>query len=392
MASDSKRAAAERPRLLVVTRNLPPLRGGMERLNYHVLEELAREFEVRVCCPRDCAGQLPESVAGSFVALKPLSRFVLSSAAGAVGLALRFRPRLVLAGSGLTAPAALLAARACGAKAGAYLHGLDVLIDNPVYQHLWVPRLRALDLVIANSRATAQLAAGAGVAPERIRIIHPGAAMPAIDLPRAESFRSCLAIGQRPLLLSVGRLTERKGLPQFLESAMPAVVAAIPDILFAIVGTEAVDSLKRHRGSERQRIEAAVARLHLGDNVRLLGALTDAELDAAFYAASALAFPVIAVPGDIEGFGMVAVEAAAHGVPTVAFDVGGINDAVADGVSGVLCAPGDYGSMARALIAAAGERSVAAQRRAQCRNFAEQFAWPKFGERIREACRKAVGG
>src|SRR3546814_16851853 len=63
-----------------------------------------------------------------------------------------------------------------------------------------------------------------------------------------------------------------------------------------------------------------------------LGTITvDALLSVVYKAASAHIFPVREIPGDPEGFGMVAVEAAAHGVPTIAFATGGIVDAVAEG-------------------------------------------------------------
>src|SRR3546814_12930756 len=68
--------------------------------------------------------------------------------------------------------------------------------------------------------------------------------------------------------------------------------------------------------------------------------------DLVYKAASAHIFPVREIPGDPEGFGMVAVEAAAHGVPTIAFATGGIVDAVAEGESGRLIRPGDYGAFA----------------------------------------------
>jgi hypothetical protein len=60
---------------------------------------------------------------------------------------------------------ALLAARACGARTAAYVHGLDVVAPHPVYRALWLPALRRMDRVIANSAPTAELARKAGVAP-----------------------------------------------------------------------------------------------------------------------------------------------------------------------------------------------------------------------------------
>ncbi|MFN7183667.1 MAG: glycosyltransferase [Thermomonas haemolytica] len=106
------------PRILHITRNLPPLVGGMERLNWHIADELSRQAQVQVIGPRGAAALKPANVELSEVPLRPLPRFLLTSAWRALRLARRQHPQLVLAGSGLTAPAAWLAARGSGARAG----------------------------------------------------------------------------------------------------------------------------------------------------------------------------------------------------------------------------------------------------------------------------------
>ena len=84
-----------------------------------------------------------------------------------------------------------------------------------------------------------------------------------------------------------------------------------------------------------------------------------------------------------EGFGMVAIEAAAHGLPTVAFATGGIVDAVAEGQSGHLVAPNDYPALAQAALHVLADGPGAWQTRASA--FAAQFAWPTLGKKILEA-------
>jgi phosphatidylinositol alpha-1,6-mannosyltransferase len=378
--------------VLVVTRNLPPLRGGMERLNLHMLQELSSAFEVQVCCPQDSVPGLPQGIAATGVPLRPLSRFVVSSAFAAVAAARRFRPQLVLAGSGLTAPMVRIAARACGARSAAYLHGLDIVADHRAYRGLWRPWFRGLDAVLVNSRHTAGLAAQAGVAPRRISIVHPGVELPPWETQRGDEFLREFALEGRPILLSVGRLTARKGLVEFIQRAMPALVAAEPRLALAVIGAEASDSIKSDGQSQLGRIQSAVQQLGLEDQVRLLGPRDDLTVRGALFAARALVFPLIELPGDTEGFGMVAVEAAAHGVPTVAFAVGGATDSVADPVSGSLIAAADYPAMIgrlRAILAAPAEPEEARLRR---RAFAAGFEWPRFGERVRSVCEALLDG
>ncbi|WP_211236094.1 glycosyltransferase family 4 protein [Comamonas badia] len=355
----------------------------MERLNWHIADELSRHAQVQVIGPQGSAALRPAAVPVVEVPLRPLPRFLLASAWQAVTVARRFKPHIVLAGSGLTAPAAWLVARASGARAHVYLHGLDAAVQHPVYRALWHPAIRHMDGVIANSQPTAELARGLGVAADKIRIIHPGVTLP--ETPQSvaalQAFRARHNLGSARLLLSVGRLTTRKGLREFVQRALPAIVQAAPDTVLVVVGEAPADSL--HASVQtRPSIQAVADAAGIGQHLRFLGVITDEqELACAYESAALHIFPVRHLPGDPEGFGMVAVEATAHGLPTIAFATGGIVDAVGEGVSGHLVAPGDYGALASAAVTLLGEGTAVWQ--AGCRSFAAQFAWPLLGEKMR---------
>lgn len=368
-----------RPRILLVTRNLPPLIGGMERLNWHMAEELSRIAEVRVIGPEGAAAKAPAGVVVTEVPLSPLRLFLWQALLAARREARRWRPDVVLAGSGLTAPHALWAARACRARAAAYVHGLDIAVRHPIYRLLWLPAIKRLDRVIANSRPTAALCRHIGVATNRLGVVHPGVDQPRdIDPLAVAAFRQRRELGDRPLLLSVGRLSARKGLREFVAQALPRIVAAHPEVLLLIVGGAPEQALHAPSQSVQSITDAADA-VGLADHLRFLGKVDDDELQLAYQAAAVHVFPIRDLPGDPEGFGMVAVEAAASGRPTVAFASGGVVDAVADGVSGNLIAPGDYEALARATINAL---DAPDRWRAACRAHAATFFWPIFGERL----------
>jgi phosphatidylinositol alpha-1,6-mannosyltransferase len=213
--------------------------------------------------------------------------------------------------------------------------------------------------------------------------LHPGTELPTLDAKTARDFRERHGFGQRPLLLSVGRLTQRKGLAEFVAKTLPLIVSHYQDALLLIIGDEASDALHTRTGSERERILAAARDVAVERNVHFLGRCDEATLGAAYQAADLHIFPVLELPGDVEGFGMVALESAAHGLPTIAFAVGGVSDAVQDGQTGTLVEPGDYGSLGEAMI-----RQLAQPRdgsaTAICRDFAAGKAWPVFGERLRK--------
>ncbi|MDE1885522.1 MAG: glycosyltransferase family 4 protein [Xanthomonadaceae bacterium] len=371
-----------RPRLLIVTRNLPPMVGGMERLNWHMAEELAKAADVRIVGPVGSAVLAPDGIAVREAPLKPLWKFLLVAAHRARREAMEWKPDIVLAGSGLTAPLVLRAARACGARAAVYAHGLDVAVKHPVYRALWLPAIRRMHRVIANSRATAKLCRGIGVDAARVGIVHPGVELPQIlsDASTIAQFRTRHGLGDRRLLLSVGRLSARKGLSEFVMHALPRIVAAHPGIMLLIVGDTPKHALHA-RAQSPESIRTVATQVGVADNLRFLGEIPDHELNSAYRAASVHVFPVRPLPGDPEGFGMVAVEAAAHGLPTVAFASGGVEDAVAQGQSGYLVQPGDYAAFAQRVIELL-ESENAMTMGSNSRTFAQAFTWERFGKDV----------
>lgn len=378
------------PRALVVTRNLPPLVGGMERLIWHIVDELRADYRVHVVGPLGCMPYLPPDVTASEVPLKPLVWFLLRTLFAALWLALRRRPRIVLAGSGLTAPLAWLAARLTGARCIVYLHGLDIEVARRVYRLLWRPFFRRCDRVLVNSRFTRQLAIEAGIQPARIAILHPGVELPDMtDAPEQRAaFRERHGLGDAPLMLYVGRITARKGLAVFVREMLPQIIAKQPNAKLIVIGDEPLHAL-HHKDGERQRVTAVLKIHDLGDKVIFLSGIDDANLHAAYLAADVLVFPVQERPNDHEGFGMVAAEAAAHGLPTVAFAAGGVPDAVADGLSGRLIKINDNEGFAHAVIEQLTDPATPQQRAARVR-FAERFTWSTFGQSLHAMLRVAL--
>ncbi|GHT84237.1 glycoside hydrolase [Betaproteobacteria bacterium] len=364
-------------KILVVSRNFPPLLGGMERLNLHLVDELSHSCVVHLVAPEGARDQAPAAISLTQVPLRPLSRFLAGAAWHTLREARRWKPDIVLAGSGLTAPIALIAARACGARTAAYVHGLDLTVPHPIYRALWRPTLRRLDTVIANSHATARLAEMIGIGTERTSIVHPGVSLPTLDPDARARFRQTHGLGDEPVLLSVGRLTARKGLQEFVTEVLPQVATRYPDVRLIVIGEPATQALFGAQQSP-QSILAAARAAGVGERLRFLGRVSDTELADAYAGADLYVFPVRHFPYDPEGFGMVAVEAAAHGLATVAYATGGVVDAVSAGQNGSLAPAGDATEFSRHVIALL-EHGLPP---AQIRGFAEQFAWPQFGKKI----------
>ena len=189
--------------------------------------------------------------------------------------------------------------------------------------------------------------------------------------------RDELGLANKKIVLSVGRMVPRKGLAEFLENAWPLIIDAQPNTVLLVVG-DTPDNAVTKDSTGAKRLADAIVRYGT-DTVRFLGTVDDDTLWNCYTAADALVFPLIRVDGDVEGFGMVAIEAAAAGTPTVAFPVGGVVDAVSHGVNGLLVPEGDYQSFAEAVVSICQGSPPSA---ADCRIHALQFSWEAHGRRL----------
>ena len=374
----------KKQRILLITRNLPPLVGGMERLNWHMADELSKYAEVKVVGPTGAAAVKPKNIQVLESPLKPLVLFMLIALCKAFWTAVCFKPNVIIAGSGLTAPLVWLVSRLTGAKAVVYLHGFDITAAHWVYQKIWVPFFKRMDCVIVNSTPTKILALNVGVLEKDISIAHPGVTLPVIVQPlnAIQSFKKKYNLEHKKILLSVGRLTTRKGLKEFVENSLAYIVQQEPDVVLVVVGESPKNSLGAGLQTREEILEAA-KKNQIENHILFLGVITDNEQLATIYEAADIhVFPVRYIPNDPEGFGMVAVEAAAHGTPTVAFATGGIVDAVAEGVSGYLVEKNNYSQLSKQVITLLANPLP----KENIQDFARQFEWGRFGSKVKSVC------
>jgi len=205
-----------------------------------------------------------------------------------------------------------------------YAHGEEVntaYIGRPTgiltsRQLRWMLRrvLRGADFVIANSQSTKQiLLNGWGLPESMVRIMHPGVdTRRFIPVESNEALRAQLGWKARQVVLTVGRLETRKGHDQLI-LALHAIRKTVPNVLYAIVGD----------GERHEFLRALVEREGLTDHVQFLGELKDEKLLSCYQQCDLFVLPNRQVGNDIEGFGMVLLEAQACGRAVVAGDSGG---------------------------------------------------------------------
>jgi phosphatidyl-myo-inositol dimannoside synthase len=255
----------------------------------------------------------------------------------------RARPTLVHCGRPLPEGLPALAARLFGAgpRYLCWVHGEEVTAALTSRELTWLVRrvCRRAEAIIANSAYTARIVHTLGVPTDRVHIVHPG-----VDAGRfttnidAAEIRRRLAPSADLLLLSVGRLQSRKG-HDLVMRAIAALNDELPRLAYVIAGD----------GRERARLEALARSLGVAGHVNFLGKVADAELPGLYAASDIFLMPTRDDNQDIEGFGIVFLEAAAAGRPTIGGRNGGVPEAIEEGVTGLLVDGHDAGELARAI-------------------------------------------
>ncbi|GAB7044172.1 MULTISPECIES: glycosyltransferase [Catenuloplanes] len=271
--------------------------------------------------------------------------------------------------------AAVTAGRVCGVPVVQTYHALGTVKrrhqgaadTSPAHRTAYERQLgRVVDRVIVQCRDEEHELASMGVPRERMSLVPSG-----VD---GELFRPdgpAAPRGERPRILTVGRLVERKGYAELIRA-----LAAVPDAELVIAGGPPRDRLMDDPRARRLQELARAA--GVAGRVRLTGAIAPAEMPRWYRSADVLA----ATPW-YEPFGLTPLEAMACGVPVVATAVGGLTDTVVDRVTGELVPPRDPAALAVALRRLLGDDvrrisyGAAALDRAR-----SVYGWPTVASRI----------
>ena len=184
------------------------------------------------------------------------------------------------------------------------------------------------------------------------------------------ALRLHLGLGNGPVVGIVGRLRWEKG-QALLFDAFSIVLKQFPDAQLLIVGD----------GPDRLSLEQRAKVLGIVNSIFWLGQKSPEEV----YRLYSI-MDIVAVPSVFEGFGLVAAEAMAAGLPVVASNVGGLTEAIEDGITGVLVPPGDCGAMAAAITALLDSHDKADQMgKKGLQRVRAQFSMEKFSQTILSA-------
>jgi len=299
-------------------------KGGMEKVSKDLYHALSGSATVRLITVSDCISRNPLSILVLF--FKVFLYILFNKKDG--------NKNIIYLQDCALAPLLILK-KFFNVPAVIQAHGLDVVYCNWMYQHIIVPLIRLSDIVICVSEATRQECISRGISKERTVVIPNGISPCEWDNVLYDNDSNVSEKTKQILsgryLLSVGRLIKRKGFDWFISDVFPQLAYEYPDIRYFIIG----------EGPMMEELKELVKKKELTARVFLLGKVDSATLAYAYSRASIMISPNRKVHCDIEGFGVVNIEASLFGVPVVAARIDGIPDSISEGITGILVQPED---------------------------------------------------
>ncbi|NND70394.1 MAG: glycosyltransferase family 4 protein, partial [Rhodothermales bacterium] len=207
------------------------------------------------------------------------------------------------------------------------VHGRELLLKP--FKVKWANRFRywaqgrvlsSVDKVLPVSNYTRSLVEKHGVPSSIIRVVNNGA-----NVERFGHIGSNGTNGRKKTVLTVSRLVERKGIDTVLRS-LPTVLQKVPELSYVVVGD----------GPDLDRLTSLAQTLNVDSHVEFVGPIAPNELPELYHHCDVFVMPSRNSPPDVEGFGIVFLEANACGKPVIGARTGGIPDAILHRQTGLL--------------------------------------------------------
>lgn len=375
---------------LLVTQDYPPRLGGVARF-YQRLAEFYPVGEITVLAP-------PDPSASGFDSSQPYPiirrRFFWSQrwlwprwwplVWQLYRILLKKQTRSIIVGQVLPVGTAVaMVAKLFRIPYVVFAHGMDIRLPR---QHqrkkmAMMQVLRGARFIVANSEYTKSELIKLGLPANRIRVITPGCDKPRpVDAATVQKIRDKYGLtSQTFVLLTVARLEERKGIDTVMK-ALAHLTSDFPNIKYLIVGT----------GPDEPRLRQMTKDYALNDRVFFAGAVSDDELPAYYAAASLFVMPARQLDnGDVEGFGIVYLEANTYGLAVIGGRSGGVPEAIVNNQTGWLVDPNTSEELIQVLRQKLGNADLRTQVGAAGRERAlASFAWPDRSRALAELIRQ----
>lgn len=350
-------------KVLFISRAYPPVVGGIEKQNHEIAQALAKIANVQIIANHRGKASLPLFFCYAF--FRALTHIPTCD--------------VVLLGDGVLAILGFVVKCLSHKPVVCILHGLDITFRNPFYQQLWLKRfLPAMDKYIAVGNETIRQGVLRGMPKDKFVFIGNGVSFPSSQCQyRRDDLEKI--VGRKlphPVLLTLGRLVKRKGVEWFVRNVMSRLSN---ETIHIIAGD----------GKEKQAIQQAIKDRHLESRVIFLGPVNEKQKQVLLHTVDLFVQPNIPVAGDMEGFGLVVLEAAAAGRVVIASRLEGLQDAIHDGKNGILVTPGSAASYASAINTVLQDpRSLRERGNEASFHVQEHFSWAVIAERYLQVFQK----
>ncbi len=348
-------------KIVILAGDYPPIRGGISTYLHNLASHFSPDEVEVICLPSPGSSDfdkkqkyrtrrlsIPELWGPDSKRFKFLSPFYFREITGIS------RIDYLLCGQAhhtLLIPA-WLSFKTRGIPYGVIAHGNDVSsLQANIFRRVTTPLLRSAQAVLANSQRTSLLVKTINLDSRKIHVINPVVDIGMCNgIVSSESIRNKYSLQGKKCLLTVSRLVERKGCDTVIK-ALPEILRRVPDAHYVIVGT----------GPFEHELRQLTRSLDMESHVTFTGFVEDLP---PFYDLSDV-FVMISreIPdkSDLEGFGLVFLEANLFGKPVVGGRSGGITDAVLDGQTGFLVDPGKPLEVAEAVTRLLLDQSLSKQ-------------------------------
>jgi glycosyltransferase involved in cell wall biosynthesis len=301
--------------ILFISRKYPPIIGGMENYAYSLHKQFQKNHHVY-----------------SIILTKSqlnLIWFIPWCLLKGTFLVVTKKIDIVYIGDGVLSSVALYFQKFLRKNVVITIYGLDVIYNKFFYQKMIRFFLPKLKTIIAISHATMNEALKRGVDKNSLNIIPVGVDIEPTDALNKKHSQSKIQsvfninTTNKKVLFTIGRLVKRKGVFWFVDNVIENLN---DDFIFLIAGD----------GSEFEKINSLIKSKNLNHKVYLLGRISESNKNLLFSASDAFISPNITIKNDMEGFGIVNLEAGLYGLPVVASNIEGVKDAVHENVTGFL--------------------------------------------------------
>lgn len=260
-----------------------------------------------------------------------------------------------------------------------FSHGTDIGIPmtNVRKRKIMTRVFKKANNVIANSHYTMKRLAKIGINEDKIAVMFPCPDQPVADeklQKEINSIKDQYGLVGKLVFLTIGRLVERKGIDNAIE-ALNLIKQKYQDFIYLVIG----------KGPDKNRLNELIKEYSLEDNVKIVGYVSDSEKTIFYNICDIYIMTGREVKGDVEGFGLVYLEANSYGKPVIASRTGGVIEAVRDKETGLLVNQGDIKQIKDAILQLAENKELRKQLGENGKKrVTEKFQWKNQIENLKE--------